>query len=105
MLDGDPPPTPMSETASPPRKPRDDEMDVFGLSHAGLVRKENQDHYLMATFHKRINVIRKQHIAPAAEDEIFFIRIIFEDRLQFCQRMHCNKLSRLGFDAESVVVF
>ena len=32
-------------------------MDVFGLSHAGLVRKENQDHYLMATFHKRINVI------------------------------------------------
>lgn len=47
----------MSETASPPRKPRDDEMDVFGLSHAGLVRKENQDHYLMATFHKRINVI------------------------------------------------
>lgn len=57
MLDVDPPPTPMSETASPPRKPRDDEMDVFGLSHAGLVRKENQDHYLMATFHKRINVI------------------------------------------------
>lgn len=47
----------MSETASPPRKPRDDEMDVFGPSHAGLVRKENQDHYLMATFHKRINVI------------------------------------------------
>ncbi|WP_309673329.1 serine/threonine-protein phosphatase [Gemmatimonas sp.] len=47
----------MSETAAPPRKPRDDEMDVFGLSHTGTVRKENQDHYLMATFHKRINVI------------------------------------------------
>ena len=47
----------MSETAAPPRKPRDDEMDVFGLSHTGTVRKENQDHYLMATFHMRINVI------------------------------------------------
>jgi len=32
-------------------------MDVFGLSHTGKVRKENQDHYLMATFHKRVNVI------------------------------------------------
>lgn len=47
----------MSQTSGPPRKPRDDEMDVFGLSHTGTVRKENQDHYLMATFHKRINVI------------------------------------------------
>lgn len=40
-----------------PRKPRDDEMDVFGLSHTGRVRKENQDHFLLATFHKRVNVI------------------------------------------------
>ena len=47
----------MSQTSGPPRKPRDDEMDVFGLSHTGTVRKENQDHYLMATFHKRMNVI------------------------------------------------
>ena len=35
----------MSEHVAPARKPRDDEMDVFGLSHTGLVRKENQDHY------------------------------------------------------------
>jgi serine/threonine protein phosphatase PrpC len=47
----------MTDSAAPPRKPRDDEMDVFGLSHTGKVRKENQDHFLMATFHKRINVI------------------------------------------------
>ncbi|WP_373067319.1 hypothetical protein [Gemmatimonas sp.] len=30
---------------------------MFGLSHTGKVWKENQDHYLMATFHKRVNVI------------------------------------------------
>ena len=41
----------------PTRKPRDDELDVFGVSHAGKVRKENQDHYLIATFHRRINVL------------------------------------------------
>lgn len=39
------------------RKPRDDEMDVFGLSHPGKVRKDNQDHFLMATIHKRIDVV------------------------------------------------
>lgn len=32
-------------------------MDVYGLSHPGKVRTENQDHYLIATFHKRINVL------------------------------------------------
>ena len=40
-----------------PRKPRDDETDIHALSHVGLVRKENQDHFLIATLHKRTNVI------------------------------------------------
>ena len=39
------------------RKPRDDEVDVHGLSHRGRVRTENQDHYLLATFHKRAHVL------------------------------------------------
>jgi len=54
--------------ASGPRKPRDDEMDVWGLSHIGHVRKENQDHFLMATFHKRINVIATN--LPDAEQRL-----------------------------------
>lgn len=41
----------------PDRKPRDDEIDVFGLTHQGKVRKENQDHFLLATVHKRIQVV------------------------------------------------
>lgn len=32
-------------------------MDVFGISHPGLVRKENQDHFLMANIHKTMQVI------------------------------------------------
>ena len=51
-----------------PRKPRDDEMDVHGLSHIGLVRKENQDHFLMATFHKRTNIIATN--IPNAEERL-----------------------------------
>lgn len=47
----------MSEREYPTRTPRDDEVDVFGISHQGKVRKENQDHFLIATFHRRINVI------------------------------------------------
>lgn len=32
-------------------RPRDDELDLFGLTHPGLVRKENQDHFLVCTVH------------------------------------------------------
>jgi serine/threonine protein phosphatase PrpC len=38
------------------RKPRDDEIDVFGLTHPGLVRKENQDHFLLCSLRKEIAV-------------------------------------------------
>ncbi len=47
----------MSKSPYPNRTPRDDEVDIWGLSHTGKVRKDNQDHYLMASFHRRMNVI------------------------------------------------
>lgn len=47
----------MTATPYPNRRPRDDEMDVFGLSHPGKVRKENQDHFLMANIQQRMNVV------------------------------------------------
>ncbi len=31
-----------------PRKPRDTELDVFGVTHIGKVRTQNQDHFLIA---------------------------------------------------------
>ena len=37
-------------------RPRDDEVDLFGLSHPGKVRKENQDHFLLATVHPQVVV-------------------------------------------------
>src|SRR2546422_7342353 len=38
------------------RKPRDDEIDVYGLTHPGKVRRENQDHFLISSLQKRVQV-------------------------------------------------
>ena len=42
--------------ATPDRRPDDHEIDVWGLTHVGKVRKENQDNYLIASLHKRLEV-------------------------------------------------
>ena len=39
------------------RKPRDDEIDWFGLTHQGKVRKDNQDQFMLATVHRRLQVL------------------------------------------------
>jgi serine/threonine protein phosphatase PrpC len=46
------------ETGLDQRKPRDSEIDVFGLTHTGLVRKSNQDHFLTATLGRELNVLQ-----------------------------------------------
>jgi protein phosphatase len=42
--------------AEPGPKPRDSELDLFGLTHPGNVRKENQDHFLVSTVHQQVVV-------------------------------------------------
>src|SRR5256712_12897348 len=50
--------TPEAPTATPSlaRKPLDEEIDVYGLTHTGKVRKVNQDHFLLASLRKRMDV-------------------------------------------------
>jgi serine/threonine protein phosphatase PrpC len=38
------------------RRPRDDEIDVYGLTHTGKVRSENQDHFLICSLKKQMVV-------------------------------------------------
>lgn len=38
-------------------KPRDDQLDVFGLTHPGRVRTSNQDHFLLATLNQRLDIL------------------------------------------------
>jgi serine/threonine protein phosphatase PrpC len=40
------------------RKPRDRDIDVFGLTHTGKVRKENEDHFLIASLSRHMLVDR-----------------------------------------------
>jgi serine/threonine protein phosphatase PrpC len=40
----------------PERKPRDDELDAFGVTHAGKVRPTNQDHFLLGSLRQRFDV-------------------------------------------------
>jgi PPM family protein phosphatase len=37
-------------------KPRDEELDLFGLTHIGKVRKNNQDHFLLCTVHPQVHM-------------------------------------------------
>ena len=39
-------------------RPRDDELDLYGLTHPGRVRTENQDHFLLCTVHPQVVIHR-----------------------------------------------
>jgi len=47
---------PFSTQTSAPNesRPRDDELDLHGLTHPGRVRAENQDHFLLCTVHPQV---------------------------------------------------
>lgn len=62
------------------RKPRDEEIDVFGLTHQGLVRPSNQDHFLIGSLRQRFDV-RQTSLPdvgeiPVAEERIAFLMMI-----------------------------
>ena len=65
-----------SPTGGIPRKPRDSELDVFGVTNVGKVRRQNQDHFLIASLHKRLAV---HHTSIPAES----LRAADTDRLAF----------------------
>ncbi len=51
------------------RKPRDDEIDFVGLTHTGKVRATNQDHFLICSLRKGVEVhaINLEDITPLTE--------------------------------------
>lgn len=46
----------MTGIASPLPRPRDDELDLYGITHQGLIRKENEDQFLLCTVHPQVVV-------------------------------------------------
>ena len=49
-------PDAVTATLAADLKPRDEDLDLFGLTHQGLVRSENQDHFLIGTLHRELAV-------------------------------------------------
>jgi protein phosphatase len=45
-----------ASTAGAEPRPRDDELDLYGLTHPGRVRSENQDHFLLCTVHPQVHI-------------------------------------------------
>jgi protein phosphatase len=44
----------LARTASP--RPQERDIDIFGRSHVGKVRRENQDQYFVASLHKKMKI-------------------------------------------------
>lgn len=64
----------------PERKPRNDEIDVFGLTHRGKVRKDNQDQFLLATVNKRFDILQTSLPStakfPPADERVAFLAMV-----------------------------
>lgn len=62
------------------RKPRDEEIDVWGLTHVGSVRKDNQDHYLLASLHKRLEIhstsVPQETLLSESDERIAFLAMV-----------------------------
>src|SRR4051812_21552904 len=65
----------VSAPAPAHRKPYDEEIDVFAVTHPGHVRRDNQDHYLVCALRKQI-VVRLTSL-PDAEHIMDTERLAF----------------------------
>lgn len=63
-----------------PRKPRDDEIDVWGVTHTGKVRKDNQDHFLLGSLRKRLDIHSSSLPAtkelPLEDERVAFLAMV-----------------------------
>ena len=75
----------MATTDTPPdlqalRKPHDDEVDVFGLTHPGRVRQQNQDHFLICSVRKQVQVhntsLPEADRLPLAGERMAFLAVV-----------------------------
>lgn len=71
--------TSASRTRPMVRKPLDNEIDVHGVTHPGLVRETNQDHFLISSLRKRMDVLMtslpEAGVAPGTE-RLAFLAVV-----------------------------
>jgi serine/threonine protein phosphatase PrpC len=54
----------VNPTLSTDRRPREEEIDAYGLTHPGKVRRENQDHFLLCSLRRQL-VVRATSVPEA----------------------------------------
>ncbi len=73
------------EVLAPPgavqsRKPRDEEIDVYAVTHPGRVRTENQDHFLVCSLHKEVVVhltsLTQLSQVPVGAERLAFLAMV-----------------------------
>jgi PPM family protein phosphatase len=68
------------DSIDPGRKPRDDEIDVYGLTHKGNVRVENQDHFLLSSIHKHVEILStslsERQLLPLGDERVAFLAMV-----------------------------
>ena len=66
--------------ANPNRRPMDDEIDVWGLTHTGKVRKNNEDHFLLCALQKQIKVYNTSlpdtDALAGSDERVAFISVV-----------------------------
>jgi len=64
------------------RRPRDDEIDAYGLTHVGKVRSQNQDHFLVGQLRGRlwvgISSLKTEDSLPIEEERVASIMVVAE---------------------------
>ncbi|MEO7217859.1 MAG: protein phosphatase 2C domain-containing protein [Gemmatimonadaceae bacterium] len=62
------------------RKPRDDEIDVWGLTHMGNVRTTNEDHFLLGSLRKSLDIMAtslpEAEQLAACNERVGFIAVV-----------------------------
>jgi serine/threonine protein phosphatase PrpC len=70
-------PTPSAIAAA---RPRPEQIDLYGISHPGQVRSENQDQFLIASLHKTMMVhhssIPEEHLGRLTSDSRGFVFLV-----------------------------
>jgi len=64
----------------PGTRPRDEEIDVFGLTHVGKARPVNQDHFLICSLHKTVQIhatsLPESPDLPARSERLAFLGVV-----------------------------
>ena len=93
---------PVQPTAAP--KPRDTEIDAFGMTHVGNVRKANQDHFLLCSLHRQV-VLHGTSLPDLADiplrgERLAILAMVAERPIHFARRCRCCRSTLTG-QAES----